>query len=783
MDERVLENLIRSLFDYVNSLADLSRIAGAQQRALIGQIVKRLAATESDALRKTANALLFKIMSAIIESSPVELNAWTTCLSRYPESGPFLAAVLRQLHMSDSIENRRFELLTSAWKSASGDERSTAYVTAATCELLLVQDEAGIKPFVECSLKIASPTLGALLKAFSKPKTKFPKEIASLGAGPVASELYRAALSDAESLDECKKILPEAGRRLDVLGLALHQSMTCIAMARAKNVDPIRLVDVLRLVQDSDADPGRAVSRLFLTHASTRAWFDPTKSDDAFFGAFNAVVRDALTRVADQELDRSYQLKFVECIERLVKADGTFALEDTRDVVLSISQLNIQDVEPLVTLFVDSNEPGKDWQLKYLDMFLQRVARLRLEGPSQRISWSVFQRVLKIFVQLGSPSTLLKGIHDVISVCPEFLDSVDDFSSVLKACLGCEDERSNILRLLIANSNQLRASFGAWCLEHEEHFENINWRIQLLPAYFESDYDENVLKMLHKKLSPKFKEILITGNEYRSVIGQSEGVEEFMRFLIAKCWTNEDCSEVTEKLLHQSKGEVLVVQFSEAGRHGNRQDIHLKLCVRSVIRQFKSEESADCGESRRVADELDWLAKQSKYDGAELGRLVLRDPNWAKFLKYTLRIGLRAMTSSESPLPPIALRIMANVWRLFLASKSEETEAVSKQVKLSDKKTQLVEYMSCLFQIFDMITSHSDFMTVIMDEEDAYPEQKRLLLQLLTVLIEVNPKLCQGSQVPLLLASYRAKRSVADQLILGLLRSYEKNDVKLSPYK
>lgn len=85
--------------------------------------------------------------------------------------------------------------------------------------------------------------------------------------------------------------------------------------------------------------------------------------------------------------------------------------------------------------------------------------------------------------------------------------------------------------------------------------------------------------------------------------------------------------------------------------------------------------------------------------------------------------------------------------------------------------------------MFDMITSHSDFMTVIMDEEDANPEQKRLLLQLLSVLVEVNAKLCQGSQVPLLLASYRARRSVADQLILGLLRAYEKSNVKLSPYK
>lgn len=82
-----------------------------------------------------------------------------------------------------------------------------------------------------------------------------------------------------------------------------------------------------------------------------------------------------------------------------------------------------------------------------------------------------------------------------------------------------------------------------------------------------------------------------------------------------------------------------------------------------------------------------------------------------------------------------------------------------------------------------MITSHSDFLSVIMDEEGTFPEQKKLLLELLTVLVELNTKLCQGGQVPLLLASYQATRSATDQLILGLLRTYEKNGVVLSPYK
>jgi hypothetical protein len=70
-----------------------------------------------------------------------------------------------------------------------------------------------------------------------------------------------------------------------------------------------------------------------------------------------------------------------------------------------------------------------------------------------------------------------------------------------------------------------------------------------------------------------------------------------------------------------------------------------------------------------------------------------------------------------------------------------------------------------------------------MDEREIYVEQKKALLHLLTVLIEVDQKICQGGHVPLLLSSYSATRSISDQLILGLLRTYEKCGVVLSPFK
>lgn len=82
-----------------------------------------------------------------------------------------------------------------------------------------------------------------------------------------------------------------------------------------------------------------------------------------------------------------------------------------------------------------------------------------------------------------------------------------------------------------------------------------------------------------------------------------------------------------------------------------------------------------------------------------------------------------------------------------------------------------------------MVTSHSDFMSVMLDEDALYSEQKKLLLQLLTNLVKVNAKLCQAWQVPLLLASYGASRFKTDRLILDLLRTYERNGVILSNYK
>lgn len=82
-----------------------------------------------------------------------------------------------------------------------------------------------------------------------------------------------------------------------------------------------------------------------------------------------------------------------------------------------------------------------------------------------------------------------------------------------------------------------------------------------------------------------------------------------------------------------------------------------------------------------------------------------------------------------------------------------------------------------------MISSHSEFMTVILDEDFEYRHQKKLLLELLIVLVQIQPKLCQSGHVPLLLASYQASRSCNDQLVLQLLHIYEKNGVQLSTFK
>ncbi|XP_068617834.1 nucleolar pre-ribosomal-associated protein 1 [Battus philenor] len=83
--------------------------------------------------------------------------------------------------------------------------------------------------------------------------------------------------------------------------------------------------------------------------------------------------------------------------------------------------------------------------------------------------------------------------------------------------------------------------------------------------------------------------------------------------------------------------------------------------------------------------------------------------------------------------------------------------------------------------IFDMVTSHSEFLNVMLSYYS--PEIKLKLLEILHTLITINKSVMKSQQIPVYLSAYGASRSPCDRVILSILYLYESNELPVNEYK
>ena len=646
-DAVLVERLELALFTFVASLSDPSRISGTERKGLVVQLINRLAgSTDNWTLRQTAGALLLKTAGPSI-SNRVELNVWMNTLERFPE------AIADFAEMCSSLEPSDEPLLHAAWNCANGVESIGSYMTAVSCELVLSAQDP--KSTASALLKSASKNrLSPSLKAFLQPLTKSKGkrcDPSTVGLSRLAVILCQCSFaaddSDLDGLkDEWIQELDHIKDRPDKLEVVLHQALGCMFVNRAKSMeesltDTLKLLGILLNPKDSESN-GHLLRASFLRNSLTLEWFDPLESDDSFISEFSSLVRDSLQQIREATLVQTYQRKFVNCIESVVRGEVSFKLPDMQqELLLSLSELKMDEIEPIIASMIKKGADSALKWLPYLELLLKRVARLRLEGTeqNQRISWPVFSQVLQLFVSLGACTALHQGLTDVVSAYPEFLDSTKEFTDVLAACLNSDVDCSSLCHLLTSSSAALCTALGKWFVEHEEKVQDINWRLQTLPPYLLSSSPDvdNLLETLHRITSPLLVSLLINRAEYQQTIEKLAKLPEFLHILISRCWSPEECRDVAAKILSQHKAGLICTQFVDVGRRGAHFDLHAKLCLRATVQQLKSD-SPDPAQVQQLADEFSWLAKQTKSELISVADSVLKDPTWSKFLKYTLRV-------------------------------------------------------------------------------------------------------------------------------------------------
>lgn len=146
----------------------------------------------------------------------------------------------------------------------------------------------------------------------------------------------------------------------------------------------------------------------------------------------------------------------------------------------------------------------------------------------------------------------------------------------------------------------------------------------------------------------------------------------------------------------------------------------------------------------------------------------------SKVWQETLRLALKFGLSSAS-------HLLGNESQHKTASASCESSTL-----LLQTLTHLFQHLySCneddqfISMVHSMILQHSEFLNIMLSSS----QSKYELIQLLQVLIELNPLVMDSSHVPVLLAAYNASMGRSDRALLKLLILYEQSGIDLSLFR
>ncbi|XP_011634485.1 nucleolar pre-ribosomal-associated protein 1 [Pogonomyrmex barbatus] len=132
-----------------------------------------------------------------------------------------------------------------------------------------------------------------------------------------------------------------------------------------------------------------------------------------------------------------------------------------------------------------------------------------------------------------------------------------------------------------------------------------------------------------------------------------------------------------------------------------------------------------------------------------------KDYSWSQYTRFSLKLGLKDAKDEETQ--SNLLKTLSNLCDVAYGNNIND------------------EYVK---KLFEMTTSHSEFVNVMLESSIVKDE----LIELLKVLTKKNYSVMTISHVPLYLAAYNATLCHVDQRILQILQHYESHNIKLQQY-
>lgn len=279
---------------------------------------------------------------------------------------------------------------------------------------------------------------------------------------------------------------------------------------------------------------------------------------------------------------------------------------------------------------------------------------------------------------------------------------------------------------------------------------------QLLVDFY-NEYKSNINKMLEKP--HKAGQVYITN-------------WKFVRKLVLECMDLEECKKLFAK---SHKFESV-----EPSHINLMQTVFIKLCTSEFVKldhltnYFSSflhlatialKEGKDVTIVNEIVTNIYQVVQISKIvKGLDVTqkyefKKVTEGALWQNFCKAVLKDSLKVKTVDQgTTIGPPLLCLLTNLVKLFYPNEHED-----------------------LGSLFDMVTSHSEFLNVMLSHHSS--EIKSRLIEFVYTLILMNKSVMKTQQIPVYLSSYHATRSPCDRLILAILYHYEVSGLPVNEYK
>ncbi|KAG8148301.1 nucleolar pre-ribosomal-associated protein [Chelonus insularis] len=252
--------------------------------------------------------------------------------------------------------------------------------------------------------------------------------------------------------------------------------------------------------------------------------------------------------------------------------------------------------------------------------------------------------------------------------------------------------------------------------------------------------------------------------------------------LIMSCFNEEICNKISSTIIRSGDKlemvdinyiKLLRVLYKKLTTFKNTTTV-IKEFIQILIRIFVYSLKKNTKNEEKMFTLCDYLSeaigdfKQSEEN--DLFEELSTASSWPQFIRFSLKQGLKKSSNKNNQ-----------------KDENEKPLEDEKTLPLLETIAKLIDIIypnNCedlyVKTIFEMTTSHSEFVNLMLSSENTV---KKNLLQLLWVLVRKNRSLMLPTQIPLFLSAYNATLNESDQLILLILRHYEASEIKLNYYK